>query len=408
MHIPKGKPVHENLKTSYVNTTALLADLQIISFTGYLQVLFSYGKGYIFLADGKILNAIDISPDRTRQGEEAIDATLLRASSPDGKLSVYSHSEKIVQAIAERIDGEVVYQALSSDFTDLKKLVEKLKPQVESQFYIEIEFSPSVAGIIYIIDNTIDAVLSLENELIEGEASYERMLSLLTEQSALFNVYRCRKILFLGQAAANVVSFPDVNTTHTADLSIVASQEEIIEENDSSLVEVEEVENTLSPDEQVESVNDDESVNDEVLNINNLNNDEEASNYQKLIDIMTEIIQIVEKVSVLVSREANFAVAFRAGLLKVTEQYPVFDPFAEDFSYQNGKIRLATEIPVESLIKGLTKALKYTLDEMVAASPNTQLRERIAGALLRLEQLKQEEFENLGISPALAEIITID
>jgi len=45
MHIPKGKPVHENLKTSYVNTTALLADLQIISFTGYLQVLFSYGKG---------------------------------------------------------------------------------------------------------------------------------------------------------------------------------------------------------------------------------------------------------------------------------------------------------------------------------------------------------------------------
>jgi len=406
MHIPKGKPVHENLKTSYVNTTALLADLQIISFTGYLQVLFSYGKGYIFLADGKILNAIDISLDRTRQGEEAIDATLLRASSPDGKISVYSHSEKIVQAIAERIDGEVVYQALSSDFTDLRKLVEKLKPQIESQFYIEIEFSQNVAGIIYIIDNTIDAVLSLENELIEGEASYERMLNLLTEQSALFNVYRCKKILFLGQAAANVVSFPDI--THTADLSIVTAQTEIVEENDSSLVEIEEVANALPPNEQVESVSNDENLSDEALNINNLSKDKEANNYQKLIDIMTEIIQIVEKVSVLVSREANFAVAFRAGLLKVTEQYPVFDPFAEDFSYQNGKIRLATEIPVESLIKGLAKALKYTLDEMVAVSPNTQLRERIAGALLRLEQLKQEEFENLGISPALAEIITID
>lgn len=60
------------------------------------------------------------------------------------------------------------------------------------------------------------------------------------------------------------------------------------------------------------------------------------------------------------------------------------------------------------MIKGLTKVLKFTLDEMVAVSPNTQLRERIAGALLRLEQLKQEEFESLGISPALAEIITID
>lgn len=406
MHIPKGKPVHENLKTSYVNTTALLADLQIISFTGYLQVLFSYGKGYIFLADGKILNAIDISPDRTRQGEEAIDATLLRASSPDGKISVYSHSEKIVQAIAERIDGEVVYQALSSDFTDLRKLVEKLKPQIESQFYIEIEFSQTIAGIIYIIDNTIDAVLSLENELIEGEAAYERMLSLLTEQSALFNVYRCKKILFLGQAAANVVSFPDI--THTTDLSIVTAQPEIVEENDSSLVEAEEIENNLSSTEEVEYISNDEVANNNIADVSSLNGDEQANSYQKLIDIMTEIIQIVEKVSALVSREANFAVAFRAGLLKVTEQYPVFDPFAEDFSYQNGKIRLATEIPVESLIKGLTKALKHTLDEMVAVSPNTQLRERIAGALLRLEQLKQEEFESLGISPALAEIITID
>jgi hypothetical protein len=406
MHIPKGKPVHENLKTSYVNTTALLADLQIISFTGYLQVIFSYGRGYIFLADGKILNAIDINPDRTRQGEEAIDATLLRASSPDGKISVYSHSEKIVQAIAERIDGEVVYQALSSDFTDLRKLVEKLKPQIESQFYIEIEFSQSVAGIIYIIDNTIDAVLSLENELIEGEAAYEKMLNLLTEQSALFNVYRCKKILFLGQTAANVVSFPDI--THTADLSVVTAQTEIVEENDSSLVEVQEIEKNLSSTEEVEYISNGEASNDNIADVSSLTGDEQANSYQKLIDIMTEIIQIVEKVSALVSREANFAVAFRAGLLKVTEQYPVFDPFAEDFSYQNGKIRLATEIPVESLIKGLTKVLKFTLDEMVAVSPNTQLRERIAGALLRLEQLKQEEFESLGISPALAEIITID
>ncbi|KAF0248028.1 MAG: hypothetical protein FD167_2570 [bacterium] len=129
MQIPKGKPVHENLKTSYLNATALLADLQISSFTGYIQAVFPYGKGEIFLAEGRILNAVDESPDRIRRGEEAIDAILLRASSPDGKISVYSHTNKIIEAIAERIEGEVVYHGLDSDFTDLKKLVEKLKQQ---------------------------------------------------------------------------------------------------------------------------------------------------------------------------------------------------------------------------------------------------------------------------------------
>ncbi|MBI4850662.1 MAG: hypothetical protein HY819_02430 [Acidobacteria bacterium] len=438
MHIPKGKPVHENLKTSYLNATALLADLQIDSFTGYLQAVFPHSKGNIFLANGIILNAVDESLDRLRRGEEAIDAILLRSSSPDGKISVYSHTYKTIEAIAGRIEGEIVYQALDSDFTDLKKLVEKLKQQDSLRFYIEVEFSDFGDGVIYVIDGEVDGVLSLASgEVIEGLAAYEKVLSLVLEKSATFHVYRCAKIVINPQSD-NVLSFPEVSSTITK-LSPKINEEPLVQIDQKEIVEIVEITSkevgiaesvevagvaqTLEPTEleeeikEVESQDVNETPSEKELPVDNKEDlsqkkSEELSpideDYQTILGIMTEIIQIVERVSLLVSKEANFPVAFRSGLLKITEEYPVFDPFAEDFSYQDGKIHLTTLIPKALLINGLTKALKYTLDELVRMSPNSQLRERIIGALLRLEQLKQREFEVFSISSALAELITIE
>jgi hypothetical protein len=434
MHIPKGKPVHENLKTSYLNATALLADLQIDSFTGYLQAVFPYSKGNIFLADGRILNAIDESADKARSGEEAIDAILLRSTSPDGKISVYSHTKKIVEAIAGRIEGEVVYQALDSDFTDLKKLVEKLKQQNSSRFYIEVEFDQFGDGVIYIIDGEIDGVLSLAaGDVIEGLLAYERVLSLLTEKTATFHVYRC-KIIVNQEISDNVLSFPEVIPTPVTKLSQKLHEDEPQALDPQGQVSLEEtldqkVEETLDQNteeehlDQVLEVQDNQTkveetisefkevapqIDDKIDRVDDLTPIDDDREDKILLGIMEEIIQIVEKVSILVSKDTNFAVAFRGGLLKVTPEYPVFDPFVEDFSYQDGKIALATPLPKEVLINGLMKALKYTLDELVRTSSNSQLRETIVGALLRLEELKQQEFESFSISSALAELIRID
>lgn len=417
MHIPKGKPVHENLKTSYLNTTALLADLQISGFTGYLQAVFPYTKGSVFLVEGKILNAIDESPERARRGEEAIDTILLRASSPDGKISVYSHTNKIIEAIAGRVEGEVLYQSLESDFTDLKKLVDKLKQNPEPRFYIEVEFNQFGDGVIYIIDGTLEGVLSLATgEVVEGQAAYDQILNLISEKAAIFHVYRCAK-LSVTETPDNVLSFPEVINPPVTNLSKIANEELLVTEDTEVQDKVEEVENldqeskplsVVEPViEEVEEVVVEQAV-EASLEVKESENLDEENRYNNLIGIMTEIIQIVEKGSALVSKEANFASAFRAGLLKVTTEYPVFDPFTDDFSYQDGKINFATKISSEVLVNGLTKALKHTLDEMVNSSPNVQLRERIAGALLRLEELKQQEFESLGISTALAEIIRMD
>ncbi|KAF0248029.1 MAG: hypothetical protein FD167_2571 [bacterium] len=265
-------------------------------------------------------------------------------------------------------------------------------------------------------------------EVIEGQSAFDRVLELLSEKIAVFHVYRCSKIN-TDTEADNVLSFPEITQTPIAKFSQkvtndepkLLAQRQVIQASEPSKKEIVEIADLVS-ETNVESVDiakalpepkillaeplEEVAVSEE--KIQELTPIDEDKDYQILVGIMTEIIQIVERVSLLVSKEANFTTAFRAGLLEVTQEYPVFDPFAEDFSYQDGKIRLTSLIPKEVLINGLTKVLKYTLDELVRMSPTSQLRERIAGALLRLEQLKQSEFEFFSISSALAEIITID
>src|SRR5262249_21282887 len=182
MHVPRGKPIHENLKTSYVNTAAFLADLTVTGFTGYLQLIFPYASCYIFIDDGAILNAIDESGDRSRRGAEAVDAILLRASSPDGFISIFSHSANFIESAAGRIDGLPVYEKLESEFANLKKLVDKLLKEHDSRYYLEVELGAVGDAVIYTVDGDIDAVISLANgEILEGESGYERTLTLTEE-----------------------------------------------------------------------------------------------------------------------------------------------------------------------------------------------------------------------------------
>lgn len=496
MHIPKGKPIHENLKTSYVNTAALLADLQISGFTGYLQIVFPNGSGYIFLDAGKILNAFDETNDRTRRGDEAIDAIFLRAASPEGKISVYSHKDTIIHAIAGRIEGIVVYQDLDSTFTDLSKLIAKLSQQTDYYFYIEVQLGELADGVIYLMEGKTDGLVSMANgDIIAGETSYNKVLELLNQTDATFHVYRCKKL----QNPDNVLAFPELASeeapkyrhlapvdspnnvvaadivaaeivevpsedgaediieaeSEAADYIAASSQgEDIVSEDlqeelqdneeaydeEEAEEEDEELESprpaTLTPFTLVTCDNSADSSNkameevvaelaarksvatepepepEKVVAWPGAHPTEELNNYvaidNKLLDLISEVIQIIERASILVIKNSNFMMAFRAGLLKVSEQYPCFDPFDAEVQYQDGRISCDAEITTTELIDGIVQALNYALIEMIKLSPNAPLRQVITDALSRLQNLRQAEFAEFDLAPALTKIVALD
>ncbi|MBL8150570.1 MAG: hypothetical protein JNN15_11645 [Blastocatellia bacterium] len=423
MHVPKGKPVHEHLKTSYVNVPALLADLQVTGFTGYLYLTFPSVRGYVFISNGEILNALDEGLDRVRRGVEAIDAILLRASSPDGVVYLYSHKESVIESISSRIEGEVVYKDLESDFTDLKKLMDKLLKQQETTFYVEVEFASGETGIIYTKDGKLESVLSLSSgEILESEEGFDKTLSMLSEKTATFHVYRCQTTI----DKKNVVAFPDLANPPHYEQEEEEIDEREVEEIDSptelyqnvGLAEDPNYQPLLqqTPPNQLEEgvetehkkASFEEIAEDSVESTHSQHQDD----YDTLLKLMGEVTKIVEVASTAVAKDNSFSTAFRTALLGVAERYPFFDPFAAEFEYIDGKIKLAVPTPPEELVNGLIIALRATIreieEELEKRAVLVDLRKLLKEAFAKLQQARQEEISKYGLADLLATIVAVN
>jgi hypothetical protein len=414
MHIPKGNPIHESLKTSYLNCTALLADLQVSGFTGYLQLVSANTNGYILLKEGKVVNGYDETSEWTRLGNKAVDSILLRASAPHGTVSVYAHSNAVVTAISGRIDGEVIYPQLETDFADLEKLITKLATIAENYFYIEIQWPQLADGIIYRMQANAspEALLSFPSgEVLTGEVAQQRIAAMLTEHVAKFSVYRCADP---AAATANLISFPDNRKVSETPLinSVVLSDPETFVNTEITIAKEEEVDNSQeTPVTVVPPIADQEAASNTEVTTNTAPPAEEDARFQEkftqLLQLLGELVETVEKSSLGVIKEGNFTIALRAGLLQVTPQYPFFDPFAEEFQYQAGKITFVAAAAPIDLVEGLAQALRCTLLELTRSVPKMALRQAVEAGLARLLQQRQTEFDYFGVTAILSEIADI-
>src|SRR5262245_24028367 len=191
MRVPKGKPVYENLNTSYLKVGALLADLQVREFTGLVHIGFRGYDAYVFLDTGAIIGALEQNDTHARTGSEAVDGLLVRSEHRDGTVSIYEHAAPTVQALAGIIDGQPVYQELSSDFTDLDKLIRKLAREKDATWYVEVVAVEDLGvGVIHIQSGQPDGVYSPhESPTLYGAAALKTMLEVAEAFGATFNVY---------------------------------------------------------------------------------------------------------------------------------------------------------------------------------------------------------------------------
>jgi hypothetical protein len=433
MHIPKGKPIHESLKTSYLNSTALLADLQVSGFTGYLQLASTNANGYILLKEGKIINAYDESAEWTRLGNKAVDSILLRASAPHGTVSVYAHSSAVVTAISGRIDGEVRYFQLETDFADLTKLIKKLVTLPENYFYIEIQWSQLADGIIYRVqpEASTEALLSFPSgEVLTGEEAQQRINAMLMEQVAQFSVYRCADPRAIN---TNLISFPDnrkaLDSPVISSVVLPETSAEVELTTTTLTTEVAALLTADAIDPIVDSVSESVPLSSDLADLpvvaiaeptavvaslpepSAAELSEEDARFQEkftqLLQLLGELVETVEKSSLTVIKEGNFTIALRAGLLQVTPQYPFFDPFTEEFQYQAGKITFVAAAAPIDLVEGLAQALRCTLLELTRSVARTALRQAVEEGLRQLLHQRQAEFDHFGVTDILSEIADI-
>ena len=194
MILPKGPAIHENLRTVFIDLNSFLQTLKEDNVTGYVQVSFWDYEGILFLEAGEIVNAIEESKGTRRGGEEAVENIILMSKQQDGRINVYRLVPEMVTILAGTSMKEATYKELSTEFTSLDKLIEKLSKESHSG-YIDIVLNDNKGGgiIFFQEGKVVEAVLS--DEKFDGaEKSGKDKLNEIIEEvqkiGATFNVYR--------------------------------------------------------------------------------------------------------------------------------------------------------------------------------------------------------------------------
>ncbi len=192
MIFPKGEIVHKNLSTSYTNLNGLLLSLKSEDFSGYVKIGFLDYEAVLFMDSGDIINAIEQIGDKKRFDQKAINSILSKAKEQDGIISVYQLSPEMVTVLASTLKREILYKDLSTDFTSLQRLINKLGEERHTG-YIEIALKNGKGtGVIFFQEGEpIETILTAEDgNLISGMNLLNKILEEAQGAGVVFNVYR--------------------------------------------------------------------------------------------------------------------------------------------------------------------------------------------------------------------------
>jgi hypothetical protein len=356
MYVPKGKPLHANLSTSYVDVGALLADLQVNGFTGYVQVELRGYDSYVFLDQGALIGALEQTDTASRTGSDAVNGMLVRSQQRDGTVSIYEHPQQIIQALAGVLDGEVVYQGLTSEFTDLQKLIRKLEREKELTWFVEVNVPENGGlGVLFVQNGECEGVYSQpDSPTLLGEAAITAMLEVAELTVAIINVYSAQ---------------PELQVTPVA------------EPGDAPPKRLQLVEREASPD------------------THELGTLEAIDEEDPLIRLLADVVHTIEDVVTARDGAGSFAVDLRAGQLDVADRYPFLDPFRAEFEYHAGEIVFVGETAPERFAEGLGEALHVTVAALSRRDgvEGERLRQRICEALAALYASRKSEFDSFGL-----------
>ncbi|MFN8508272.1 MAG: hypothetical protein U0547_11995 [Dehalococcoidia bacterium] len=232
MLIPRDHPVYESLNTSFTDFGALLKDLGRRQLSGCLEVVSEELRGAILFAAGQPLNAYADRGGQRVTGIKAADAVAHRGAAGDAVLNVYALTPALAELIAASLDGELVYGGLSTAFTSLDRLLEKLQAESHSG-YLELELASGGQAAIFLANGAIvDAACWAADVHSSGAAATNDIMALAAAQGATCNVFRTAGPRTAGTASAPAASV--ASTLEGGDVlgvweEILAGTEEVVD-----------------------------------------------------------------------------------------------------------------------------------------------------------------------------------
>jgi hypothetical protein len=191
MIIPKGKPIHKELSSSFVDLAKLVEELRTNGFSGTIDLVGLKHEGEILMEHGSVVT-LRIQGEENFLGKQHLNAVLKLAKRENLLISTYLLPPESVVFLRDFLSSERIFENLSSEFTDPKGLINKFE-QEEGVYFIEVVFQKNLgAGILFIQDHQLmDALLSLlGKDLSTGASAIQDIVEGARELGATFNVYK--------------------------------------------------------------------------------------------------------------------------------------------------------------------------------------------------------------------------
>ena len=446
MFFPRGKAMYENLATSYLLVDALIADLCEGGFSGIVEIVLHDAEGHVIIERGKVAASL-LKCNQQDESTASIQELAARSRAERGRVSIYSYTTDVANALARRADSEPLYTQLSTDFADLGKMLAKLAREGDREWLIEVRTKGGAQALIYLKDNDC-LIVTPEGDTdvagrrdLTGSSVLDDLLDESSRAGATFDVYFRLPSAAIEEIEKDVevekykVSQAAMNqgqsfTTGHADTHIeAASTEPARVEADQSAIKIEQP--SLSQSDSSDTAYGDTDYYEEIKTSGPLSLPQEplpdaasqgmtshlfasthvaeSAGEAEMIEVkrlMGEIVRAVDESIRAVSQQSNFAMHMRAGQLRVADRYPFLDPFGNEFEYLAGEIAFVGKVKPDDFIAGLTEALRIALaSALQSVSQPARLRAIAAEDLRSLSERYRSEFEEFGLDQSVERIM---
>ena len=190
--IPRQQPALENLNAYYLDVRKLLEHFQGEIGSGGIYFKSHASEGVIFFDQDQVLGGILQDKHDTISGQEAVQRLLDASKESNFSVNVYEIGPEEVYYWAGISAAEKIYKDLSTEFTDLEGLINKMSSE-KLTGYIDISIgNGEQSGLIFLINGKIKGgACSWGNGMPSPSREHQELLIEKTKQlGGTFNVCR--------------------------------------------------------------------------------------------------------------------------------------------------------------------------------------------------------------------------
>lgn len=418
MFFPPGRPVYENLATSYVLVDALVEDLCEGGFSGVVEVVLRSSDYHVIVNRGKVVAAVEQYAEG-RSEKTTVREVAGRSRRERGRISVVAYPLETAAIVASRVEAESLYSQLTTEFADPVRMIDKLRREQDREWFIELRLVNGTNGLIYLnADRCLVITSGHEGVGADAELTLNEILDECSRIGGSFDVYfkapetervaaqfeleveeempRTEATRLAAAAATGpVAGAGDLPGLPLSDSQAAPRQPAVIAAPERrATIESSAKESSAKP---LPDLSDAAVAPPEPgLEYNS------AETLAEVKRLMGEVLRTIESATGAGDLRDSFALSLRAGQLRVADRYPFLDPFGSEFEYYAGEIAFVGTAAPASFVEGLSEALRLTVESMIETSPQpARLRARIEYALWQLIEAQRDEMALYGIDKAI-------